>query len=110
MGRNWRRGTAILALAAIPNSAARADAIDGTWCSGDGRYFSIAGPTIVTNDGAKIQGNYSRHAFSYTIPSPDRWAGAQVFMILLNEVTVRLKIGRDPATPTEIWKRCDVTS
>jgi hypothetical protein len=29
---------------------------------------------------------------------------------LLNEVTVRLRVGADPAAPTEIWKRCDVTS
>ena len=36
--------------------------------------------------------------------------GAQVFVALLNETTVRLRIGADPAAPTQIWRRCDVTS
>ena len=91
--------------------AARADAIDGNWCNGEGRHFSISGATIVTSEGTKTTGNYSRHAFSYTIPSPDPSAGAQVFMVLLNELTVRLRIGyADLQAPTQIWKRCDVTS
>ena len=89
--------------------AARADVIDGDWCS-EGRHFSIRGPTIVTPDGTTTQGAYSRHFFSYTVPAPDASAGSQVFMALLNETTVKLHIGADPAAPTQIWKRCDVTS
>ncbi|HLW89672.1 MAG TPA: hypothetical protein VKS78_00030 [Roseiarcus sp.] len=91
-------------------SPAHADVIDGNWCSDDGRRFSINGPAIITAEGVKTEGNYSRHAFSYTIPESEPSAGQQVFMILLNERTVRLRVGADPATPTEIWKRCDVTS
>ena len=106
----WKCGLALGALLVGGVGAARADAIDGNWCNGEGSHFSISGPTIVTPEGAKTQGNYSRHAFSYTIPSPDPSAGAQVFMALLNELTVRLRIGADPAAPTQIWKRCDVTS
>jgi hypothetical protein len=98
------------ALAVGAASAARADVIDGNWCSGDGRHFSISGPSLVTPEGAKTQGNYSRHAFSYTIPPQDPSAGGQVFMTLLNETTVKLRIGADPAAPTQIWKRCDVVS
>ena len=110
MRKNWKfTGAMVVTLAIVPFTA-HADVIDGNWCSGDGRHFSITGPTIFTPDGTKTAGSYSRHAFSYTIPAPDPSAGAHVFMILLNEVTVRLKIGKDPATPTEIWKRCDVTS
>jgi hypothetical protein len=111
MRENWKsRGAVVVVLIIGSLSVARADVIDGNWCSGDGRHFSIAGPTIVTAEGVKTQGNYSRHAFSYTIPAPGPSAGAEVFMILLNEVTVRLRVGADPAAPTEIWKRCDVTS
>jgi hypothetical protein len=91
-------------------ATARADVIDGNWCNGEGRYFTIKGPTIVTTEGTKIEGNYSRHAFSYTIPAPDPSAGAQVFMVLINEMTVRLRLGADASAPVETWKRCDVTS
>jgi hypothetical protein len=38
---------------------------------------------IVTTEGRKTEGSYSRHAFSYTIPAPDPSAGAQVFMVLI---------------------------
>ena len=91
-------------------ATARADVIDGTWCNGEGRYFTIKGPMIVTTEGTKTEGNYSRHAFSYTIPAPDPSAGAQVLMVLINEMTVRLRLGADASVPAETWKRCDVTS
>ena len=84
-------------------ATARADVIDGTWCNGEGRHFTIKGPKIVTTEGTKTEGNYSRHAFSYTIL-------AQVFMVLVNEMTVRLRLGADATVPVETWKRCDVTS
>ena len=91
-------------------ATARADVIDGTWCNGEGRHFTIKGPKIVTTEGTKTEGNYSRHAFSYTIPAPDPSAGVQVFMVLINEMTVRLRLGADASVPVETWKRCDVTS
>jgi hypothetical protein len=111
MRENWKFGLAIMAALLISGvGAARADVIDGNWCNSDGRHFSIRGATIITTEGTKAEGNYSRHAFSYTIPSPDPSAGAQVFMLLVNESTVRLRIGADPTAPTQIWRRCDVTS
>ena len=84
-------------------ATARADVIDGTWCNGEGRHFTIKGPMIVTTEG-------TRHAFSYTIPAPDPSVGTQVFMVLINEMTVRLRLGADASVPVETWKRCDVTS
>jgi hypothetical protein len=103
---------ALIAAGSIIGSiaTARADVIDGNWCNGKGRVFTIKGPTIVTTEGTKTEGNYSRHAFSYTIPAPDPSAGAQVFMVLINEMTVRLRLGADASVPVETWKRCDVTS
>ena len=103
---------AVIAAGSIIGSiaTARADVIDGTWCNGEGRYFTIKGPVIATTEGTKTEGNYSRHAFSYTIPAPDPSAGAQVFMVLINEMTVRLRLGADASVPVETWKRCDVTS
>ena len=91
-------------------SPAFADKIDGDWCAGDGRHFSIEGPTIVTEEGLRLQGRYTRHAYSYTIPEPSRSAGQQVSMLLLNETTLNLWVGAPGATPIEVWRRCDVTS
>jgi hypothetical protein len=111
MRENWKSSLAIVAALLICwVGTARADVIDGNWCNHDGRHFSISGATIVTTEGTKTEGNYSRHAFSYTIPSPDQSAGAQVFMLLVNELTIRLRIGAGLTAPTQIWNRCDVTS
>ena len=91
-------------------SAARADAIDGYWCFTDGKRISIQGPAIVTPAGSRIQGDYSRHFFSYVAPHADPDAGQTVSMTLLNEDTVRLRTGTAPAPsydgPGEIWHRC----
>ena len=95
------------ALAACP---ARADAIDGNWCSPAGGHISIAGPSIVTADGQRVTGRYSRHAFAYTVPEPAATAGQEVQMRLLNEFTLQLRTGDDPAAPIEVWKRCELTS
>jgi hypothetical protein len=43
---------------------AQADAIDGHWCAADGRVMTIEGASILTPGGAKMTGDYSRHAFS----------------------------------------------
>jgi hypothetical protein len=97
----------ILALAGAP--AAMADVIDGDWCF-EGRHFSIKGPAIVTPEGTRTSGDYTRHSFSYVVPAPAARAGATISMRLLNETTLRVLPGADPATPEQIWRRCDVTS
>jgi hypothetical protein len=94
-----------LTLLATP---AFADAIDGDWChKPDGRRFSIRGPEIVTPGGKRMEGNYSRHWFSYTAPAPEPGAGQTVFMTLADENTVHLRLGEaaSAATP-EVWVRC----
>ena len=58
-----------LALAMLAGPAV-ADVIDGNWCHSDGRRFTIRGPEIVTPGGKRMEGNYSRHWFSYTAPAP----------------------------------------
>ena len=58
---------ALLFLAAGIGSA-RADVIDGEWCDDMGHHFTISGPEIVTPEGTRTTGHYSRHAFSYADP------------------------------------------
>ncbi len=87
-----------------------ADAIDGEWCNDKGRHFTIQGPNIVTPEGTATKGDYSRHAFSYTAPAPEPLAGTTVFMRLLNELTVHLRVGPDAAAPVEVWTRCQPVS
>lgn len=89
-----------------------ADSIDGDWCFGDGRSLSMQGPDIVTPGGTKTKGNYSRHAFNYTVPAKDPDAGATVDMVLMHENLMHMKvIASSPnATPgpVQAWRRCSV--
>ena len=78
-------------------SPAFADAIDGNWCHSDGRRFTIRGPEIVTPGGTRMEGNYSRHWFSYTAPAPEPGAGQTIFMALADENTVYLRRGEQTA-------------
>lgn len=84
---------------------ALADAIDGNWCHNDGRRFSIRGPEIITPGGKRMEGDYSRHAFNYTVLAPEAGAGQTIFMTLANENTVFLRRGEASAAQ-ETWVRC----
>jgi len=105
---------AIAALLWLPARQALADVIDGEWCRPGGKHMSIKGPDIVTPAGTRTKGNYSRHAFSYVVPDADPGAGKTVFMLLLNEETVHLRIGADAAdaaqAEVEVWHRCNETT
>ena len=92
-----------LPLVTVFGGAARADAIDGEWCHGDGRRLSINGPDIVTPGGARLKGDYDRHHFSYVVPSSEPGAGATVTMVLLSEILMHLK---PPSGEEQTWRRC----
>jgi len=96
-----------IVLLLAPGSA-RADAIDGNWCHTDGRRFTIRGPAIVTPGGNSLQGNYERHYFSYPIPAAEPRAGETVFMTLMGEYLVHLRVGGEASSagPVEEWNRC----
>jgi hypothetical protein len=84
-------------------SIAYADAIDGNWCSAEGRHLSIAGSAVTTPGGAHITGDYTRHAFSYFAPAGEEGAGSSVQMRLMNEDEVRISF---PAQAPVVWHRC----
>ncbi|MBL8701700.1 MAG: hypothetical protein JNK67_25185 [Alphaproteobacteria bacterium] len=86
-------------------AGARADAIDGDWCSTDGRFMTIRGPAITTPGGAQIAGDYDRHHAAYVVPPTEPGAGQKVAMTLVNEQTVHAKRGAAEGAP-EVWKRC----
>lgn len=96
---------ALALLALLPAGVARADAIDGDWCSADGQRMSIRGDNITVPSGKQILGNYSRHAFDYVIPSGDSGAGDTVNIILRNEFLAFSRQGSNGDRPTE-WRRC----
>jgi hypothetical protein len=89
----------IAALLLATTGPAFADAIDGHWCDTGTRHMEISGPSITTPTGASLSGEYNRHGFKYQEPSD----GKPIVMVLLNEVTLRLKAGD---RPEEIWHRC----
>lgn len=88
-----------LALAA---PAARADSIDGNWCSADGRYLTIQGPQITTPGGVRMEGSYTRHGFSYVVPAAEPGGGQTAVLTLVHEQLVRYVL----AAATSEWKRC----
>jgi hypothetical protein len=110
--RRWMLAIGVTASAifGLSPGLARADAIDGNWCSAEGKHMSIEGPAIVTPAGTPTHGNYSRHYFTYQVPAPDPGAGQTVYMALLNENTVHLTMASDAQkaqqTPVEVWHRC----
>jgi len=95
-------------------SVARADAIDGTWCSErDHQQMTIKGTEAFLPGGRRVTGDYSRHRFSYVIPMPDAEAGRIKLLRLMGErsmMSVSAKPdGTEPSEP-EGWKRCELTS
>lgn len=103
--RNWLVGLSIVAGAvSMAATAARADAIDGSWCY-KGRHLAIEGPKILIPSGKQITGDYDRHGFIYTVPAGDKGAGSSIFMGVLDDETMELRVGSEQAKP-EVWRRC----
>lgn len=102
--------TGVLSLALA--SPAWADRIDGEWCR-EGRHFAIEGPNILTWGGTRMQGDYDRHGFRYTVPASEPEAGTEVEMVLRGEELVdvyRRPRGSKADAVAESWRRCRVTS
>lgn len=97
-----------LAVAAIA-SPALADAIDGHWCSPDGRHLAIMGSAITTPGGAQLEGHYARHNFSYVAPAGEPDAGALIRMQLAGETRVYVRVDGAGGEP-QLWRRCEDVS
>jgi hypothetical protein len=97
---------AMLALSAATATPAFADAIDGDWCSGDGRHMTITGPSITTPGGHRIDGRYSRHFFSYVVPAGETGAGETVDVVLRGEYLAQSQQGGLSDGPVTTWRRC----
>ena len=110
--RSWTLAFAITlsGTIALSTETARADAIDGNWCSAEGKRMEIEGPAITTPAGTKWHGNYSRHYFTYQVPDSDPGAGQTVYMALQNENTVHITMAADAQaaqkSAIEVWHRC----
>jgi hypothetical protein len=81
-----------------------ADAIDGDWCRADGKRMSIRGPAIITPGGQQTNGDYTRHFFSYVIPSGESGAGATVTVQLLSDYLAHAR--QHPDATVQEWRRC----
>lgn len=100
----------VILLLAVTAGAAFADAIDGQWCSSDGRSIIIEGDRVVSPGGAKLIGDYDRHHFIFTIPAGEQNGGKEVDMVLVNPGTVHTRykaagVEVDTGNP-ETWIRC----
>ena len=66
--------------------------------------MSIRGPAIVTPAGQQANGNYTRHFFSYVIPSGEAGSGATVTIQLLSDYLAHAR--QDPEATVQEWRRC----
>ena len=92
----------------LQTGVSHADAIDGDWCAANGKRMSILGEKITTPGGNRINGNYSRHAFDYVVPSGESGSGEIVNIILRNEYLAISRQGPADGPATE-WRRCKET-
>jgi len=107
-GRDLAKALLFSAAVLFLASPARADAIDGDWCSTtEVAHFTIAGPSIVTPAGTQTTGDYRRHTFTYTVPAGDPGAGQTIDMRQLNEEEILVAV--EGGTPV-LWRRCEVIS
>jgi hypothetical protein len=106
--RRLTTAAAGVALACLLATGARADAIDGDWCRADGKRMTIRGPDIVTPGGNRIQGDYTRHSFSYVVPAGEAGAGETMSIILRGEYLAHARQGAADG-PLQEWKRCSAT-
>ena len=98
-----------LSLAALAPLPVLADAIDGSWCNSEGKHLNIKGRSITTPGGAVLEGDYSRHAFSYVAPAAEPGGGDTIYMRILNDTTMQVRRGTPVAEPST-WKRCETIS
>jgi len=92
----------------LQTGVSHADAIDGDWCSANGKRMSILGEKITTPGGNRINGNYSRHAFDYVVPAGESGSGEIVNIILRGEYLAISRQGPADGPATE-WRRCKET-
>ncbi len=71
--------------------------------------MKIEGPKVTTPGGKVMEGNYTRHSFSYVIPANEPQAGQTVYMQLMGEEDLDATTGSPVAKPVR-WKRCETTS
>jgi hypothetical protein len=90
-------------LALVP-AAARADSIDGHWCTDTGLRMTIQGQNLVSPGGVRISGDYGRHDFSYVAPAGEPGGGGRVDLRLMGENAVRAQAASGAIEP--LWRRC----
>jgi hypothetical protein len=83
---------------------ARADAIDGNWCTEGGLRMTIRGPSLLSPGGARMAGDYTRHGFSYDAPAGEPGGGGRVTLTLQGENLMRAQAAQGSIEPT--WRRC----
>jgi len=92
-------------LALVATAPAFADSIDGEWCAPIGqRRMMIDGPRLTTPAGARIEGNYTRHAFTYKAPTGEVEAGLEIEMRLMGEHSMLFR--PQGTTSAQTWTRC----
>ena len=94
-------------------SVLKVGAVDGKWCSDDGRTISVNGLTVVAANGLPAVGAYTEKAFYFAEPRADGRAGPEIWMEPKGPDAVRVsvvsEVQKEPP-PHDLWSRCGVTS
>ena len=95
-------------LLAFPVAPARADQIDGKWCSMEGELIEVAFTDVTTLGGNAVKANYDRHHIDFVIPKGEKHEGMVFSADQLNHEQIRVTVIGDNGTgsPSEIWEKC----
>ena len=87
--------------------------LDGHWCAPDERTISVAGNTVITPNGLRTRGVYTKHALSFIEPGENGAQAAVIWMEPKGKDAVRVSFAsadqKEPP-PHDLWTRCRTTS
>lgn len=98
------------AILVVLTHSAKADAVDGHWCSPNDHQLFIDGSVVIINDLSETNGDYGRHHYVFEMPEDEFMGGSQVDLVLIspNIAHVRYisKTGDELNKMPEVWTRC----
>jgi len=88
-------------------------AINGAWCSPDGKRITIDGTTVTTPGGNTVTGEDRGRAFRFVLPDGEFDAGTEIWLELEDSGNLRVSRLKDTTLgppPHDEWTRCDPVS
>ena len=101
---------AVCTVSALNVEIARADSINGTWCSPGGKRIVISYENVTLDDGNEVYGDYDRHHYVFKMPPDGEWAHKTADIVLGGEDVIYIRYisesGVELLPEPEKWTRC----